>query len=259
VSSGGSASVTAVIAAAGSGERLGAGGPKSFVPVAGRPMVEWSIEAFRSAGVEAIVVAIPPGHGYEPATADDGGDAPVVVVAGGERRAESVANALAKVESDLVAVHDAARPLVTPDLIRGVVSTLTGDSDAAGAIAATPVADTIKRAAGSLDSTSSSTDAPRLRLGPQQGPNRSLTVAETLDRATLWAAQTPQVFRLATLREAFAGDVEEAAATDEAMLVEACGGRVLIHPAPAENLKVTTPVDLSVAERLLSRRASPGS
>ena len=116
--------VTAVIAAAGSGRRLGAGGPKAFVPVAGRPMVEWSIAAFRAAEpVRSIVVAAPPGHVHELGGHDLG------VVEGGETRAESVANALEAVGTELVAVHDAARPLVTPDLIEALVALLGRDPD----------------------------------------------------------------------------------------------------------------------------------
>jgi 2-C-methyl-D-erythritol 4-phosphate cytidylyltransferase len=226
--------VTAVIAAAGSGERLGAGGPKAFVPLGRRPMVEWSIEAFRAAGAAAIVVAVPPGHAHEPAGAR--------AVVGGETRAQSVANAMAVVETELVAIHDAARPLVTPALIEAVVATLLADADAAGAIAATPVTDTIKRAG----------DVASSRLSSSEGPNRRLVVEQTLDRGELWAAQTPQAFRAAALREALSADrAAVAAATDEATLVEAAGGRVLIHPAPAENLKVTTPLDLELAEKLL--------
>jgi 2-C-methyl-D-erythritol 4-phosphate cytidylyltransferase len=195
------------------------------VPLAGRPMVEWSIAAFAEAGVAAIVVACPPGHAYEP---ERGGSLPEThVVEGGATRSASVANAMRAVKTDLVAIHDAARPLLTPELVTGVVATLTADPDAAGAIAAEPVTDTVKRVAGEA-------------------------IEETLDRGRLWAAQTPQGFRVEALRAALAGDPEEvAAATDEAMLVEAAGGRVLIHPVEAENLKVTTPFDLRLAEQLL--------
>jgi 2-C-methyl-D-erythritol 4-phosphate cytidylyltransferase len=262
MSSGAAASVTAVIAAAGSGERLGAGGPKAFVPLSGRPMVEWSIEAFREAGVAAIVVTVPPDHGYEPATVEphgpDAAQAPlsVRVLAGGETRSASVSNALEAVQTDLVAIHDAARPLVTPELIEGVIAALAADPDAAGAIAAAPVTDTIKRAAEvpSADAAREET-SPTFTVPFEQ--NVGLVVGETLDRGRLWAAQTPQVFRVEVLRAALAGDPGAvAAATDEAMLVEAAGGRVLIHPSPAENLKVTTPLDLRLVEQLLAQRAS---
>jgi 2-C-methyl-D-erythritol 4-phosphate cytidylyltransferase len=241
------ASVTAVIAAAGSGERLGAGGPKAFVPLGGRPMVEWPIAAMRAAaGIRSIVVACPPGHIHELAGHDLG------VVDGGATRSQSVANALAAVGTELVAIHDAARPLVTPELVEGVVATLVADPEADGAIAAVPVADTIKRMAAESQ--------PRRILkdcGPYRGPNASIVVGETVDRGRLWAAQTPQVFRVAALRRALeANPAVVEAATDEAMLIEAAGGRVLIHPAPPENVKVTTPTDLKLAELLLAERST---
>lgn len=228
-----------MIAAAGSGQRLGAGGPKAFVPVAGRPMVDWSIAACRGApSVRSIVVACPPGHVHDLA----GGD--VGVVDGGATRAESVSNALTAVGTELVAIHDAARPLVTPELIEDVVATLAADPGAAGAIAATPVADTIKR---------SGTDAA---LTTVEGANAARVVKQTVDRSCLWGAQTPQVFRVEALRDALAAEPERlAAATDEAMMVEAAGGKVLIHPSPAENLKVTTALDLKLAELLLAERS----
>jgi len=236
-----------VIAAAGSGERLGAGGPKAFVPLAGRRMVEWSIAACRAAeSVRSIVVACPPGHVHDLA----GGD--VGVVDGGATRAESVSNALAAVGTELVAIHDAARPLVTPELIDGVVATLFEDPQADGAIAATPVSDTIKRAA--PPSQPGRNAYPMHDIGNAFRPVEE--VEETMDRGRLRAAQTPQVFRVDALRAVMAGDPERvAAATDEAMLVEEAGGRVLIHPAPADNLKVTTPVDLRLAELLLAERS----
>ncbi|HEY6551328.1 MAG TPA: 2-C-methyl-D-erythritol 4-phosphate cytidylyltransferase [Solirubrobacterales bacterium] len=226
------------MAAAGSGQRLGAGGPKAYVPLAGRPMVEWSIEACRAAGsVRSIIVACPPGHVHELAGDDLG------VVEGGATRAESVANALQEVSTGLVVIHDAARPLLTPELIDDVVTTLVANPEAAGAIAATRVTDTIKEVA----------KATRDAFATQDGGNASLVIESTLDRTRLWAAQTPQVFRVEALREALAADPERvAAATDEAMLIEAAGGRVLIHPSPAENLKVTTLLDLKLAALLLA-------
>ena len=236
-----------MIAAAGSGARLGAGGPKAFVPLAGRRMVEWSIAACREApSVRSIVIACPPGHVHDLA----GGD--VGVVDGGATRAQSVSNALQAVGTELVVIHDAARPLVTPELIDDVVATLVEDPDAAGAIAATPVTDTIKRA--------SPLPRPGCNVFPSSGDGKTLhpggVVGGTVDRGQLWAAQTPQAFRVEALRAAMAGDPEQvAAATDEAMLVEAAGGIVLIHPAPAENVKVTTPIDLKLAKLLLAERS----
>jgi 2-C-methyl-D-erythritol 4-phosphate cytidylyltransferase len=207
-------------------------------------MVEWSIAAFRACeSVRSIVVACPPGHVHDLA----GGD--VGVIDGGATRSESVSNALEEVGTELVAIHDAARPLVTPELIEAVIATLVADAHAAGAIAATPVTDTIKQVAAPSDGTPDGCNALRLHED-----RKTLHLVErTLERRRLWAAQTPQVFRVAALRDALATDHERiATATDEAMIIESAGGKVLIHPAPAENLKVTTPLDLKLAELLLT-------
>lgn len=215
-----------MIAAAGSGERLGAGGPKAFVELAGRPLLDWSLDAFSSAkSIAEVVVAVPPGQ--EGSVAERG----VVAVAGGAHRSESVANALELCGGEIVVVHDAARPLATPALIDAVVERLASDQDAAGVIAAAPVTDTIKQTG----------DAGE--------------VERTLDRAGLWAVQTPQAFRADALREALSDPDSIPDATDDAMLVERRGGRVLIHSAPAENLKVTSPLDLSLAGLLLRERS----
>jgi 2-C-methyl-D-erythritol 4-phosphate cytidylyltransferase len=214
-----------VIAAAGSGERLGAGGPKAFVELAGRPLLDWSLEAFRAAtSIEEIIVACPPGQ--EDFVAERG----VLAVAGGTHRSQSVANALELCGSEIVVVHDAARPMVTPRLIDAVVEELAAEPDAAGVIAATLVTDTIKQA------------------------NEAGRVERTLDRDGLWAAQTPQAFRAEALREALANSDSLSDATDDAMLVERRGGRILIHSAAADNIKVTSPFDLRVAGALVRER-----
>jgi 2-C-methyl-D-erythritol 4-phosphate cytidylyltransferase len=206
-------------------------------------MVEWSIEAFRACdSVRSIVVAAPPGHVHDFAGGHDLG-----LVPGGATRAQSVANALKAVGTELVAIHDAARPLLTPALVEELVARLDADPETAGVIAAAPVTDTIKQAAGTNDA-----------FAVPETENASLVVGATLDRSRLWAAQTPQVFRARALRAALEVDVEARdAATDEAMLVEAAGGTVLIHPTSPRNLKVTTPLDLRVAELLLAERVSP--
>lgn len=205
-------------------------------------MVEWSIEVFRACdSVRSIIVAAPPGHIH------DFGGHDLGVVAGGATRAQSVANALEAVGTELVAIHDAARPLLTPELVAELVADLDVAPDAAGVIAATPVTNTVKQAGGTSDAF----------VIPEMN-NASLVIKRTLDRSTLWAAQTPQVFRVEALRAAL--DVDAAArdaATDEAMLIEAAGGTVLIHPTSPENLKVTTPLDLRLAELLLAARLSP--
>lgn len=204
-------------------------------------MVAWSIAAFRGVGsVRSIVIAAPPGHVHNLAGGDLG------VVAGGRTRAESVSNAMAAVGTELVAVHDAARPLVTPELIKNLIAALGQDPEAAGAIAAAPITDTIKQA----HCTRAAENGPAQPGRAAAGEN--LVVERTLDRGRLWAAQTPQVFRTDVLRRALAEEPRRVAvATDEAMLIEATGGRVLICPSPAENLKVTTPLDLRLAEVLL--------
>jgi 2-C-methyl-D-erythritol 4-phosphate cytidylyltransferase len=215
----------ALIVAAGSGERLGADRPKALVEVAGRPMLQWSIDALAAMHeVRGIIVALPPGTRAP---------AGVLGVEGGASRSDSVRRALAAAgEGDPVIVHDAARPLLTPALAREVTGALRDDPQAAAAIAAAPVSDTIKR----VDDAGA--------------------VSETLARASLWAVQTPQVFRRRALERAL--DVSEellAAATDDAWLVERAGGRVIVVDAGGENLKVTTPLDLEVATMLLTRRS----
>ena len=215
------AGAVALVVAAGRGERLGSSGPKTLVELAGRPMLEWSLDALRAVeGISRIVVALPEGVPTPPGC---------VGVKGGEVRSASVRAAFeAAGAGDPVLVHDGARPLVTPELIEAVLLGL-GDGDCA--IAAARVSDTVKEA-----------DADGV-------------VVRTLDRARLWAVQTPQVFRRAALAQALSlpADVV-AAATDEAWLVERAGGRVRVIEAPAENLKVTTPRDLHLAEQLLAAR-----
>lgn len=202
-------------------------------------MVEWSIDAFRACErVRSIVVAAPPGH------VGDLGGHDLAVVSGGATRAQSVANALEAVGTECVAVHDAARPLLTSELVEALLADLDAASEAAGVIAAAPIVDTIKRA-GNLNRRSDTSEVS----------DRNFAIEATEDRSQLWAAQTPQVFRTQALREALAATGRPDEATDEAMLVEWRGGTVLIHPVAEQNLKVTTPLDLRVAELLLAERA----
>jgi len=220
----------ALVVAAGSGERLGASVPKAFVVLAGRPMVAWSLDAAAAAGLERAVVAVPSGHRAQAEAALGGaaGDFPhgLVLVEGGATRSGSVRAALEAAGAvDTVAVHDAARPLVEPDLFRRTLAALDG---ADAAIAAAAVTDTVK-----------ATGSDGL-------------VLETLDRRRLWAIQTPQAFRARVLRRALdVGDDVLARATDDAWLVERLGGRVRVVESPPANFKVTTPHDLRVAESLL--------
>jgi 2-C-methyl-D-erythritol 4-phosphate cytidylyltransferase len=221
----------ALIVAAGRGERLGAGRPKALAALAGRPLVQWSLDALRAVdAIERIVVALPPGAPL--AGLIEGGLAPKgsIGVEGGAVRSESVRLALAAAgPGDPVLVHDAARPLLTSQLVERVLAAVEEEGVDA-AIAAAPVTDTVKRV----------------------GEGR--VVRETLDRSELWAVQTPQVFRRASLERAL--DVPHevlAQATDDAWLIERAGGTVVVVEAPRENLKVTTPLDLALAELLLAQ------
>jgi 2-C-methyl-D-erythritol 4-phosphate cytidylyltransferase len=216
----------ALIVAAGRGERLGTGRPKALVTVSGRPMLEWSVQALRRvASVERIVVALPRDH---LAAAPEG----TIAVAGGVHRSQSVLAALgASGDGDPVIVHDAARPLAAPDLFLRALEELKA-SGADAVVAAMPVSDTIKE------------------VGAD-----GREVVRTLTRGRLWAVQTPQVFRrdvLARALEASEDTLENA--TDDAWLVEARGGTVRVVVGAAENIKITTPVDLRVAELLLGER-----
>jgi 2-C-methyl-D-erythritol 4-phosphate cytidylyltransferase len=209
-------SVVGIVPAGGSGERLGADRPKAFVVCAGRPLIEWSLDVLRSV-CDRVVAAVPPGHESEPD-----------LVAGGDSRSASVRNALAAApEATVAVVHDAARPLVTRELVERCIDALEPGID--GAIAAVPMTDTVKQV------------APDGR------------VLRTLDRSQLWAVQTPQVFRADILRRALQRDAAAlAAAPDDAWLVDDVGGVITVVESFPENLKVTRESDLRIVEALLA-------
>jgi 2-C-methyl-D-erythritol 4-phosphate cytidylyltransferase len=216
----------ALIVAAGRGERLGYGRPKALVPLCGRPMLEWSVAALRAVpSIDQIVIALP-------AEVLDQAPEGTVAVAGGAQRSHSVRAALlACGDGDPVVVHDAARPLASPQLFAQALEEIER-YEADAVIAAAAVTDTIKE------------------VGPD-----GRTVARTLDRSRLWAVQTPQVFRRAALERVLSGGQEElAVATDDAWLVERSGGVVRIVGAEPANMKITTADDLRIAELLLSER-----
>jgi len=212
-------STWAILAAAGSGERLGADRPKAFVALGELPLLATSMERLdESDWIDAIVVAAPPGW-EEPSIllAEEIGAGKVsTVVPGGATRAESVRLALAEVPGDAVAVlvHDAARPLVDDEVVGRVLTPLAEGWD--GVVPALSIADTVKRVDGDR-------------------------VLETLDRDDLVAVQTPQAFVAGTLRRAVAGGGD---ATDCAGLVEAAGGRIRWVEGDPRLLKVTTKADL---------------
>jgi 2-C-methyl-D-erythritol 4-phosphate cytidylyltransferase len=217
----------ALIVAAGRGERLGSGRPKALVSLAGRPMLQWSVATLqRVPGVQTIVIALPAEH-------VDAAPPGTIGVAGGAVRSQSVREALrSSGKGDPVIVHDAARPLATIALFVRALEALDR-SGADAVIAAVPVSDTIKEVG-----------------------DDGCTVTRTLDRSRLWAVQTPQVFRRASLEQALldASEQELATATDDAWLIERVGGVVAVLAADPGNLKITTPEDLHFAELVLRER-----
>jgi 2-C-methyl-D-erythritol 4-phosphate cytidylyltransferase len=220
----------ALIVAAGRGERLGGKVPKALVTVAGKPMVQWSLDTIRSLeAVNRIVVALP-AESVERA-ADELWDA--TCVAGGAVRSQSVRAALGATSREgPVIVHDAARPLAPAAVFKRALEEIeSGGVDAV--VAAAPLADTVKEV-------------------DQDGR----TVRRTLERSRLWAAQTPQVFQRAALERVLEEASEEllAAATDDAWLIERAGGVVRVVPSEGLNLKITTPSDLRLADLLLAAR-----
>ncbi|MBV8594252.1 MAG: bifunctional 2-C-methyl-D-erythritol 4-phosphate cytidylyltransferase/2-C-methyl-D-erythritol 2,4-cyclodiphosphate synthase [Caulobacteraceae bacterium] len=216
---------SAVIVAAGLGERAGPGGPKQWRLLAGRPVVRWSAEALLGAGARRMVVVGPRGEetlaeralaGLEGWTWTDGG----------ARRDLSVRAGLAALGGDddeIVLVHDAARPFVVR---RHVESLLAALAEADGAIPALPMADTLKH------------------RDPATGEVR------TSPREGLWRAQTPQAFRLGTLTDAYAAWPEGEAPTDDAAVLERAGGRIALTPGDPMLMKLTYPEDFAMAEAL---------
>jgi 2-C-methyl-D-erythritol 4-phosphate cytidylyltransferase len=213
--------VWSIVVAGGSGRRFGQ--LKQFSPLGGRPVLDWAVAACR-AHSDGVVLVLPPAAVGADAS-QHGAD---IVVAGGESRAASVRRGLAAVpaEAEVVLVHDAARPLTTPAVFEAVLGALT-DVGVDGAVPGVPVHDTIKQ----VDTTQ--------------------IITATLDRTTLVAVQTPQGFRAPVLRRAHAAGGTDGA-TDDAVLVEAAGGRVRVVPGDPGNLKITTPDDLAAAERRLA-------
>ena len=209
----------AIVVAGGSGVRFG--GAKQFLVLGGRRIVDWAVLA-AAASCEGVILVLPPDQVGRVALDVQ----PDVVVAGGATRSASVRAGLAEVPDgvDAVVVHDAARPLAHPGLFDAVLQALADGAD--GAVAAVPVADTLKRVAADG------------------------RITDTVDRGGLWAVQTPQGFRIDVLRAAHAGEGE---ATDDAGLVEAAGGRVVVVHGDRRNVKVTDPADLALLEALVAR------
>lgn len=230
------ADTCAIIAAGGIGSRFGDDRGKQYVELCGLPLASWSVLAFdRSPSIARIVIVCPPGRvveTYEAVVAPLTLTTPVSYTQAGETRQQSVMNGLSAMPDDLpfVAIHDGARPLITVDVIEATLSVLRADTSLDGAICASRCIDTLKLV--------------------EKG-----TIVATPDRSYYWCAQTPQSFRTATIvaahRSALRDNYE---GTDDASLVERLGGRVLCVESPRDNIKVTLPEDLAVAEASMRQR-----
>jgi 2-C-methyl-D-erythritol 4-phosphate cytidylyltransferase/2-C-methyl-D-erythritol 2,4-cyclodiphosphate synthase len=232
--------VSAIIAAGGRGQRFGAAEPKQLLKVGGRPVLERSVSAFLAhPTVDEVVIALPQELVDDPPAYLRAAAKPLHVVAGGARRQDSVANGfrVAAAASDVIVIHDAARPFASADLI---ARTIAAAAECGAALAALAARDTVKR-----------------------GDNATGVVAETLPRDSIFLAQTPQAFRRDVLQAALALAGRDAVdATDEATLAERAGYQVRLVEGEASNIKITTPEDLPIAEaiaRSADAFARPGS
>jgi 2-C-methyl-D-erythritol 4-phosphate cytidylyltransferase/2-C-methyl-D-erythritol 2,4-cyclodiphosphate synthase len=252
--------VTAIIAAGGRGRRFGGAEAKQLLPVGGTPILARSVEAFAShPSVDVVIVALPPELAEDPpaylraamalapeeagAAAVHGTGKRLWIVAGGARRQDSVANAFkaAGTTTDVIVIHDAARPFPSADLI---ARTIAAAAESGAAIAAVQSRDTVKQ-----------------RQEGQEGPERrGHLVKSTLPRETIYLAQTPQAFQRDVLRRALEiGARDEVNATDEAALVELAGLPVRLVEGEASNIKITTPEDMVLGDAIAARQAAAGS
>ena len=229
--------VIALVPAAGLGKRLGPGTNKPFYRLLGKPLLVWTIEALqRIDEIEEIVPIIKESdwdmamelfEQYRLSKISH-------VARGGIERQDSVYNGLKLLDgkTETVLIHDGARPLVSESVVRDALSGITGVD---GVIVAVPVKDTIKETAGGF-------------------------VKRTLEREPLWAVQTPQVFCYRFIKDAYEKAMtEQFYSTDDSALAERAGGRVKVIMGSYDNLKITTPEDISIAEFVLRRKARPGA
>ena len=212
--------ISVIITAAGYGKRMGK--PKQFLPILGRPLLEWTVSVFKKIKeINQIILVV---NKEDIKSAENLG---VEVVEGGKERQDSVKNGLDRVaeDTDLVLIHDGARPLITREIILKAIK----ECEKHGAvIVGVPVKDTIKKV------------------------QAEDIILETIDRTSLWAAQTPQVFKYAIIKRAY--DNIKGIATDDSKLVEDLGYKVKMILGSYENLKITTPEDLILAEAMLRQR-----
>lgn len=227
--------VTAIIPAAGAGTRMGGGADKQYLRIGRHPILAHTLAAFEACAlVDSIIMAVPEGHVehcWEKVVKRYGFRKVARIVPGGSRRQDSVLEALDVVESDtgIVCIHDGVRPFIDPEKIAETVL-VCAHWDAA--VVAVPVKDTVKAASKGL-------------------------VLQTLDRKALWQVQTPQTFDYQLIYTAYQRALEaEVRATDDSALVERLGHAVRIVEGSEDNIKITTPVDLSLAKMIFKRRGS---
>ncbi|MCL2024952.1 MAG: 2-C-methyl-D-erythritol 4-phosphate cytidylyltransferase [Coriobacteriia bacterium] len=234
----GNVAVTAIVAAGGNGSRLEMAGGKQMLALAGRPLLAWTVEAVAATScVDEIVVVCDPARvdEYERAVCDEidieAYEVSLRFVAGGATRSESVRCGLDVVTArdGLVAIHDGARPFIAPETVQAACKKLFS-AGVDGVAVGYPMVDTMKRVDGEV-------------------------VCETPDRSRYWAVQTPQIFRferlLAAYEHAVARNID---ATDDAALVEADGGTVIMFEGPRDNIKITRSEDVTIAEAILERK-----
>lgn len=218
----------ALVPAAGAGRRMGSEIPKQYLPLAGKTVLEITLDKLRSIpGLQGLVVALAENDEYFPTLKCSSA---VTRVTGGAERADSVYQGLLWLKSqgrdkDWVLVHDAARPCVRVTNIQCLIAKATAEN--CGGILAAPVADTLKKAS-------------------------STHIAHTVNREQLWAAHTPQMFRVGELCSALANALKaQVSVTDEASAIEHAGGKVLLVADSRDNIKITQPEDLGLAEQIL--------
>jgi 2-C-methyl-D-erythritol 4-phosphate cytidylyltransferase/2-C-methyl-D-erythritol 2,4-cyclodiphosphate synthase len=219
--------VAALIVAAGHGSRAGGEIPKQYRELAGRPVVAWPVAALRAAGIEEIAIAVAPEHADLCRSATRGLE--VTIVSGGDTRTASVRAGLAAIGAgDIILIHDAARPGLTPEIVARLVRSIESGAD--GAAPALPIADSLRR----VDSA-----------------NR---VVADVARDGLMRVQTPQAFRASALRAAYAAAPDDASFGDDLEVVRAHGGSCVLIPGDARLMKLTYPGDFAELERLMSQR-----
>ncbi|MBR2834634.1 MAG: 2-C-methyl-D-erythritol 4-phosphate cytidylyltransferase [Coriobacteriales bacterium] len=230
------ANVAAVIVAGGSGERFGRPGGKLMIPVGGKPLLVWSLQAFDAVSDVGLIVVCCPENRMEEyrSLCIDPYDivTPVMMVPSGALRQESAMNGVEAVppEFKFIAMHDGARPLIMPETVVHAINVLKGTLDADGVVCGHAAIDTLKVIDGGV-------------------------VVGTPDRSIFWIAQTPQIFHADVLRQAHQAAMQEGyIGTDDSSLVERVDGRIMLVSCPRDNIKLTVPEDLAPIQAYLQQR-----